>query len=77
MKTKYGEDYNLYKRYAFLEVDKQEQKHNMDRDYEEFYNYYSKAIKLYKERSKNGDTDSEMKLLETLYNQIQKGGWLS
>ena len=35
--------YNIYKRLAFLEIDKQEQKQNRQRDYRSFEEYYEKA----------------------------------
>lgn len=73
----YGEDYNIYKRCAFLEIDKQEMKDNIARDYTAFVNYYKKADTLYQEQLKNNDTDAEMQLLDNVYQQVREGGWLS
>lgn len=72
----YGDDYNIEKRLAFLEVDKQEQKGNDFRDYSAFEKYYERAEKLYYAQLKNNDTDSEMQLLENVYQQVRSGGWL-
>lgn len=77
MLEKYGEDYNIYKRLAFLEIDKQEQKQNRQRDYRSFEEYYEKAKKRYQEEQKENDADSEMDLLNQVYQQVVSGGWLS
>ena len=47
MKKTYGDDYNINKRYAFLEIDLQKEKSNEERDYESFYKYYKEAKKQY------------------------------
>lgn len=72
----YGDDYNIEKRLAFLEIDKQEQKGNDFRDYSAFEKYYERAEKLYYAQLKSNDTDSEMQLLENVYQQVRSGGWL-
>ena len=77
MAEKYGEDYNLYKRYAFLEIDIQERKANENRDYRTFADYYQKAEELYYKQLKDKNTDPEMGLLENVYQQILAGGWLT
>ena len=77
MEEKYGEDYNLYKRYAFLEIDIQERKPNESRDYQAFADYYQKAEDLYYKQLKDNNTDPEMGLLENTYQQILAGGWLT
>ena len=43
MMEKFGEDYNVYMRYAFLEIDAQELLDNSDRDYTQFAQYYEKS----------------------------------
>ena len=73
MKDLYGEDYNLYKRYAFIELDRQALKENLERDYAQFAAYYEKAMALYD----GNNEDAEMALLQTQYAQVQEGGWLS
>lgn len=77
MLEKYGEDYNIYMRYAFLEIDAQEFLENAERSYAAFAKYYEKAIELYYEQLSDNNEDSEMKLLENLYEQVEEGGWLN
>ena len=72
----YGEDYRIYMRYAFQEIDLQEQKDNPRRDYTQFAEYYEKAEDLYKEQMKDNNTDAQMQLLEDVYRQVREGGWL-
>ena len=69
----FGEDYNIYKRYAFLEISLQEAKENSQRDYQQFEEYYQEAKDLYQENSTN---DPEMALLDSVYQQVVSGGWL-
>ena len=76
MKEQFGDDYNIEKRAAFLEIDKQKQKANKNRDYTAFVEYYEKAEKMYYEQLKNNDTDAEMDLLENVYQQVRSGGWI-
>ena len=72
----FGEDYNIDKRFAFLEIEEQEVLDNMSRDYSEFARYYKMAEKLYYEQLKDNNTDVEMGLLENIYQQVKSGGWL-
>lgn len=76
MIQKYGEDYNIYKRKAFLEIDKQELRSNYNRDYAQFEYYYNIATEMYQKQLKNNDTDTEMQLLDNIYQQVRAGGWL-
>lgn len=76
MKELYGDDYNIEKRFAFLEIDKQEQKANSNRDYSAFASYYERARTMYYEQMKNNDTDAEMQLLDNVYQQAVNGGWI-
>ncbi len=76
MESLYGDDYNIEKRRAFLEIDRQELKKNEDRDYTEFASLYQKAVQMYYEQLENNDTDAEMQLLENVYQQVVNGGWL-
>lgn len=76
MLSDYGEDYRIYMRYAFLEIDAQEQKENSRRDYTQFAEYWEKADELYKDQVKDNNTDAQMQLLEDVYRQVQEGGWL-
>lgn len=72
----FKEDYNMNKRFAFLEIEKQEQLENQARDYSKFASYFEKAKQMYEEQLKNNDTDAEMELLENVYEQVKAGGWL-
>lgn len=76
MQELYGEDYNILKRYAFLEIDRQEVLPNENRDYSKFAEYYQKANQMYEEQIQNNQTDSEMELLDNVFHQVQVGGWL-
>lgn len=77
MKALYEEDYRVYKRYAFLELDKQQQLENIQRDYTAFADYYELAEKMYQRHMGNSnDTDEEMLLLEQSYQQVKDGGWI-
>lgn len=58
-----ADNYIAYKRLAFLEVDKQNQKENADRKYEDFVQYYEKAKELSEDRSVK-EQDVEMQLLD-------------
>jgi serine/threonine protein kinase len=77
MESLYQGDYRVYKRYAFLELDKQNQLENQQRDYALFINYYETAKKNYeKQQGNNKDTDEEMLLLDQSYGQLEEGGWI-
>lgn len=76
MQEKYGDIYQIYKRYAFLEIERQEQSINENRDYEKFAEYYRKAVELYHDQLKDNNTDMEMELLEDVYQQVLEGGWM-
>lgn len=76
MEQLYGTDYNIYKRHAFLEIDRQELKNNFDRDYTRFKEYYDMASDMYYEQLKDNNTDLEMQLLDNVYGQVKAGGWL-
>lgn len=68
------ENYNTYKRFAFLEAERQSKKQISERNYEDFVQYYEKAKELYEASSVS--TDVEIQLLDNLYQQIVEGGWL-
>ncbi len=73
MEEKFGENYRIYKRYAFLEIDRQEQKENRYRDYSKFAEYYDQAMTLYDQVNAE---DEEMMLLQQVYEQVKEGNWL-
>ena len=66
-------NYNVYKRYAFLEIDRQKLLKNDARNYKKFKEFYEQAMELYEDEE---EKDMEMDLLEQLYAQAKKGGWL-
>lgn len=76
MEENYGNYYNTYKRFAFLEIAIQEEKDVEKRDYSDFESYYEEACKLYTKEESNNETDPEMKRLEDLYKQVKMRGWL-
>lgn len=75
MLSSYGEDYRIYKRLAFLELDIQTAKDNSDRDYTCFLEYYDAAVSLFASSGIQSDFDMEMSLLEQAYEQLKEGNW--
>lgn len=76
MLKKYGEDYRTYKGLAFLEVAKQSQTINEQRNYSAFSSYYTKAVELYQKQLENNSNDMEMQRLEELHKQAVANGWV-
>lgn len=76
MLSSYGEDYRIYKRLAFLELDIQAAKDNSNRDYARFLEYYDAAVSLFADSGIQSDFDMEMSLLEQAYEQLKEGNWL-
>ena len=76
MESLYGDDYNIQKRYAFLEISRQAAKPQSSRNYKAFESHYNKALNQYNAGVKGKKTDQEMLLLEDTYRQLQTGGWL-
>ncbi|NLK99170.1 MAG: tetratricopeptide repeat protein, partial [Clostridiales bacterium] len=76
MLTQYGENYNTYKRMAYLETDIQKSKENEERDYNIFKEYYDKAIDLYQKEKNNNKNDIEMDYLDQIYRDLIDGNWL-
>ena len=64
--------YEVYKRLAYLEADKQQMKENIDRDYELMQEYYEKALEKYSEK----EQDAEMEMLGQMMQELIDGGWL-
>ncbi len=73
---KYGENYVVYKRLAFLELSQQETTDIMQRDYTKFAAYYSTALQLFSASGIQADTDSEMRLLQNSYDALRLGNWI-
>lgn len=77
MLTLYGENYNTYKRLAFMEASRQLETPNEDRDYSLFADYYRKSVQLYEKQLSDNKTDLEMTTLADLYQQAVSGGWIT
>ncbi|MDO4273484.1 MAG: protein kinase [Eubacteriales bacterium] len=76
MISDYGENYKTYKALAFLEIAKQSQTVNEQRNYETFRKNYLKAEELYQKQLENNANDVEMERLKELYDQAVQNGWL-
>lgn len=72
MAENYSERYEVYKRLAFLEADRQQKKENSDRDYRKMASYYGQAMERYSEE----EQDMEMQMLEGMMQELKDGGWL-
>ena len=69
----YPDNYIIYKRMAYVELDIQNQRVNGKRDYHSFQNYYNQALSLYQ---RNAQEDMEMLSLQQMYNDVVANGWL-
>ncbi len=76
MEELYGADYNIHKRYAFLEVEWQNLLPQEDRDYNQFSIHCDQAESMYYAQMKDNNTDAEMDLLADVKTQLRQGGWL-
>lgn len=76
MLAEYGEAYDVYKRLALLEIQKQNKKALSERDYHLFAEYYEKSEELFAQSGKEKDSDMEMAVLEQAYRQVDAGNWL-
>ncbi len=74
MENQLPDNYKVYTRYAFLEVDIQGAKDEKDRDYNTFKSYYEKALELSSDQDKQ--TDMELKKLQDVYQQLVDNNWL-
>lgn len=72
MAESYPNRYEVYKRLAYLEADRQQTKENADRAYQQMLVYYEQALKLYSGK----EQDMEMEMLEVMMQEIRDGGWL-
>lgn len=72
MGESYPERYEVYKRLAFLEADRQQTMDNADRDYHKMQEYYDTA----KEKYSGKEQDLEMDMLDVMMQEIIDGGWL-
>ncbi len=72
MAEAYPERYEVYKRLAYLEADKQQMKDNIDRNYKQMLVFYEKAKGKYPEE----EQDMEMDMLDNMMQELKDGGWL-
>ncbi len=70
------QSYLVYKRLAFLELDRQLTLPNESRSYKLFGEYYDKCKKMYQESTENG-SDMEMDYLDMSYAEAVEKGWMS
>ena len=71
MTQDYPERYEVYKRLAYLEADRQQMKENKDRDYQKMRAYYEQA----KEKYAGKEQDMEMDMLDNMMKELVDGGW--
>lgn len=74
MVSRYPKDYRGYQLSAFLELEKQQNKPDQEKDYSRFLDFLEEARKLY--RTQKNQNDREMELLEQLYRDLLTGGWI-
>lgn len=74
IEEEYVNYYAFYKRRAFLEIDIQRQYNQEERDYSKFVEYYMKAVQMYQDSDTM--TDTEMILLDNLYQQLENENWI-
>ena len=72
MAEQYPDSYISYKRLAYLEAERQQEKENQERDYSRMKEYYDRARELYGDQ----DTDQEMQMLDNLIRDLKDGNWL-
>lgn len=73
MAESYPQRYEVYKRLAYLEADRQQSKENEERDYSRMREYYEKA----KEKYDGQPDDMEMQMLDSMMQELEDGGWFS
>jgi len=76
MEDLFPDDYRVAMRQTFLEIDKQMQLENTERDYYQAQQYYEKASVLYKMFLKPGTSDPEMQQLSLVIDQLRAYGWI-
>lgn len=67
----YPDKYEIYKRLAFLEADKQQEKKNEQRNYHMMRQHYECAEELYDHNIQ----DMEMEMLKNMMEELKNGGW--
>ena len=75
MRDRFGNRYSTFMRLAFLELELQGLRPNYERNYSQFMDYYYQAESLYEIQRQGTDTNPEMIILRSLYEQVVAGGW--
>ena len=73
----YTDNYLVYKRLAFLEIDCQASLNANQRDYHDFENYFKKCDELYQKSGTKSELDVEMQYLYQVYDEVVVKGWLA
>ncbi|MBQ8509987.1 MAG: protein kinase [Clostridia bacterium] len=73
---KYPGSYLIYKRLAFLEIERQYELDADSRDYSDFKNYYDTCMSLFQSGG-NTVQDMEIDYLERVYDEVVDKGWLT
>lgn len=73
---KYPNNYLIYKRLAFLEMDVQAFLEVEKRDYTIFKQYFTVCDELYQNRITTSELDMEMEYLYQIYDEVAMKGWL-
>ena len=71
----YAENYLIYKRLAFLEMDVQAALNHSSRDYKTFDEYVKKCDEYYRKGNRT-EVDMEMEYLYQVYDEVVVKGWL-
>jgi serine/threonine-protein kinase len=69
-------DYRVPMRQAYLEADRQSKIQNESRDYSMTKQYYDSAAELYNANVKSGESDPEMRQLDTIIEQLRANKWI-
>ena len=75
MEERYSDNYTVYKRKAFLELEVQKNKAEKERDFKKFAEYYDEAMRLYEEQA-GEKKDPEMDLLKDDLQVLKDTNWL-
>ncbi|MBQ8231840.1 MAG: protein kinase [Lachnospiraceae bacterium] len=73
----YTDNYLIYKRLAFLEIDGQASLDTKQRDYHDFESYFNKCDELYRKSGTKSEIDMEMEYLYQVYDEVVVKGWLA
>lgn len=76
MCAEYPNHYVSYMRLAFTELEITNAEPEDDRDYSEFLEYYNQANERYAKQMSGNVTNSEMLLLDNVYQQLIDGNWI-